>query len=183
MCEMTAHDRGVLSLSHPPGEIDPALPLHAFAQTPLGQACGRVVEVRRTRLTLDHAVVEHQPFRVELSYDGDRLDRLELVLPLPGDDKGWDGWTEAQERTRKKQAEAWAARVFGRPMEIKPFVLDDGTVLTPFETRWDSPRRLALPWGEVGSFYDSKGGFSWMVITYRSRVPEEQHQQLGRHHP
>ncbi len=156
---------GKLVFVDPAGEISPAIGARAFARTQLGQEAGMKLDGMRTRFFLDRAVIGGHAFRVEISYEGERLDRVELFLHLPGDKAGWDGWTEANERQRKEAAETWARQIFGKEMEVKPFELD-GEEIVPFEVKWDTVRRAKFEWGEVLSYFDAKAGFSGVAVKY-----------------
>lgn len=98
---------------------------------------------------------------VTLRFAGERLTRIDLMLPLEGDEKGWANWTVAGETKRKQSHEAWAERVFGVKMELKPI---EG--ILPFEPDWEYPRHAKMAWGEIASYYDSKGGFPYLCVHY-----------------
>jgi hypothetical protein len=149
----------------PPGEVSPALTATTFAQTPLGRAAAMLLDGMRTRFTLEHCTSLGRPFKAEIIYDAQHLDRIELFLLLPGDNKGWESWSEDGERNRKQQAEAWIADMFGQKPAVLPFEFE-GQWITPFETKWDTLQGLRFPWGEVTSYFDSKGGFSGLLIRY-----------------
>jgi hypothetical protein len=157
---------GVLQVEEPTGAIDPALSARAFAETSLGRTCSMHVEPARTRFLLDRAVLHGLSFGLEITYEADRLARVDLAAKMLGDAKGWDGWTEEGERRRKHSGEMWAEVAFGRTLEPKPLLLEDGTEIVPFERTWKDPLHLKFPGGEVISYFDSKAGFAGVVVTY-----------------
>lgn len=99
---------------------------------------------------------------VTLRFEGPTLARIDIMLPLAGDEKGWANWTMEGEMSRKASHEAWARHVFGRELEPKQI---EGII--PFEVGADYPRFAAFPWGEVVSYYDSKGGFAYLCVRYQ----------------
>lgn len=101
---------------------------------------------------------------VTLRFVGPRLTRIDVMLPLAGDEKGWANWTVAGETKRKKSHEEWLERVFGVKLGLKAI---DGIV--PFEPDWEYPRHAMTEWGEVASYYDSKGGFPYACVHYGPR--------------
>jgi hypothetical protein len=66
-------------------------------------------------------------------------------ISLSNEDKeyglSWEDWTLEKEMNRKKSHEIWLSKVLGEP---------------PYRYKW----------GNVESFYDSKGGFSHILIRY-----------------
>jgi len=157
---------GVLVVEEPSGVIDPQLGSREFGETPLGQVCGLRLDGMRTRYFMEDAVLGGQAFKVEIVYDGERMERVDLCVKMPGDKKGWDGWTEEGERRRKGLGEAWIAKAFGATADAKPITMEDGVEVVPFENAWDSPRRVLFHGGEVVSYYDSKAGFAGVVVRY-----------------
>lgn len=161
--------QGILLIDDPPGTIDPAIGARDFSQTKLGLECGKKLQGMRTTFYLERATIAGRAFRVDIIYQAEALDRVELYLHLWGDAEGWSGWSEQRERSRKEQAEAWAKDLFGREMEVKPFEME-GQEIVPFDVKWDTPRRLKFPWGEMVSYFDSKSAFAGVGIFY---FPEE----------
>jgi hypothetical protein len=157
--------QGMLDVEAPEGTIDPRMGARAFAETPLGKECGKKLEGMRTHFYLERAQLSGRAYRVEIIYEGEALSHVDLFLHMWGDAEGWAGWSEQRERSRKEQAEEWAKKAFGKAMEVKPFELEGETVV-PFEVKWDTARRLKFEWGEVVSYFDSKGGFSGMGVHY-----------------
>ena len=161
---------GVLTVEDPAGVIDPAIGARGFGETPLGKECGMRLEGVRTRFFLERGLFGGTPFRVEIVFEGERLARVDLTVHMAGDEKGWDGWTQEGEQRRKAVGEAWAEQAFGRKMEAKPIVMEDGTEIVPFEKTWDLPRRIGFEGGEVVSYYDSKASFAGVVVRYSEKL-------------
>lgn len=114
----------------------------------------------------DRELVFGSPFAVSLRFERDMLTTAELFLHLAGDGREWSSWSEPQEFKRKADAEAWASRVFGRSMVPMP-IHADGVAIVP-EWGERTPRQAVHDWGTIESFYDSKGGSSFMRIRYAS---------------
>jgi len=102
--------------------------------------------------------VNAQAFHVAFDFTRGRLRGVQLSLCFddPAREKPWDYATEL---ARKQAHEQWCARQLGEPLEPLPGY-----------DEWPRPeevlRERAYPWGRVRSIYDSKGGFSALVIAY-----------------
>lgn len=72
-------------------------------------------------------------------FEGDRMDRVFLMMSMPSDDS--KQWSEACEFERKSRHDAWLRTELGKP---------------PYE----------YPWGQVTSDYDPKGCASEIIIVY-----------------
>jgi hypothetical protein len=162
---MNGAAEGTLAFERPAGHLSPGTTQRQIESTALAAAAARRMEESRTRYILEQCMIGGRDFRAEISFEVERLDRIELYLHMPGDKAGWAGWTETGERQRKETAEMWAAEVFGNEMTVKPFVLD-GQLITPFEVTWNTARHIAFPWGEIISGFDSKSGFAFVIIRY-----------------
>jgi|ERR1043165_1147052 hypothetical protein len=98
---------------------------------------------------------------VMVRFVGPKLSRIDVMLPLAGDEKGWANWTMDGEMRRKAAHDKWGEEVFGVKLEPTPM---DGII--PFEITAEYPRSAVTPWGRVASYYDSKGGFAYLCVHY-----------------
>jgi len=109
-------------------------------------------------------------FNVTLHFDGGRLDFIELaadnsMAPSPG---AWDAWTIENERSRKAWHEDWIRRTFGQPAGPAPIVMPDlPKPIIPAMIDADTAMSLALSWGEIGSFMDTRSGSAWLRASYK----------------
>ena len=156
-----------LPFSEPEGVLSFDATARAFADSTLGKACAVKLDGMRTRFTLDRALIHQKVFQVIITFEGERLSQLELLLILPTDKAGWDGWSEAGERQRKLQAEQWLAATFGLTPTPEPFDLD-GQKITPFQPAWDHPRTLLIPGAKITSYYDSKAAFAGILCRFEA---------------
>lgn len=98
---------------------------------------------------------------VTLRFQGPKLARIDVMLPITGDEKGWANWTMDGEMRRKAAHEKWGEELFG--VKLEPAQMDG---IVPFEVGADYPRSAKTPWGEIASYYDSKGGFAYLCVHY-----------------
>jgi hypothetical protein len=103
-------------------------------------------------------------FHVTLEFVGPRLVAAELFLTMPNDGKDWSSWSHAGEMARKAAGERWAEGVFGKALAVKPIDVD-GKLITPIETA-ESARCAVYAWGDIGSYYDAKGGMALLRVVY-----------------
>lgn len=116
------------------------------------------------RISVGDFTINDQLFKVTVHFAGNTIKRVELFAITSDEGKSWDDWTLEREMNRKKLHEAWTLRSFGKPMEVRP-LLTPNRVL-PFEVKDDTARYAQFDWGQVCSWYDSKGGFAYMTIDY-----------------
>lgn len=134
--------------------------LGSLRNSPEGLVCG-----------FDSQLVYGVRFNVKLAFSERSLARVDLCPNLASDSSGWAGWTMESEMSRKSIAEKWAERVFGKEMLIKPIVLPDlAEPIHPATPGPDHPRHAVHAWGEVTSYFDSKGGFAAMWIKYNDNL-------------
>lgn len=137
-----------------------------FAQLRIA-ASGEVrVGPDRTEMHYQRESLSGGIFTVAIGFVGPRLGSIELFLHRPGDEAGWEGWSEQSELQRKADQEAWIECTFGRPLRIRPVRLDDRDIV-PADTP-AAARHAEFEWGEVASFYDDKGGNAFVRIRYNT---------------
>ena len=125
-----------------PETTEPALlasPLAAAADAPAKHGAF-------TRYRLPGQRVGGEEAIVTLTFDGPRLERVELYQPGPAPEQGWDDWSEEKELARKARHDAFLAARLGPP----PYV---------------------HAWGKVESVHDARGGSSSIIVSYGSRPP------------
>lgn len=106
-------------------------------------------------------------FHVTVHSEQGRVHAVDLVLRAPDDGPDWKNWALDRELARKARHEAWARLAFGLPLEPLPLAYDvDKPPVLPHDITPEHPRTAAYPWGEVGSYCDSKAGFSFLRIRY-----------------
>lgn len=149
--------------------IGPETTLASFETTKLRALTSVQVGVDKATCKLAERRLFGASFNVTLTFVGERLRRVDMFPNRPDDAKGWDGWTHESEMTRKTWAEEWAARIFGKPLGIKPIVLPDlPEPIYPAKPTPEHPRHALFDWGEVASYYDSKAGFAGLWIHYNA---------------
>lgn len=167
-----------MAIVHAPGTImlegstplGPGTRCRAFVGSEFVRRGGKVhVAAGRTSVQLPPVAVPPGPdrFHVTARFVWERLESIELSVCLEGDGTDWSNWSMAQEMKRKQRHEAWARLAFG--LALEPLALDvgGGTPPTlPHQIGPEHPRTAAYPWGEVGSFFDSKGGATFLRIRY-----------------
>ncbi|MBC7773091.1 MAG: hypothetical protein H7210_11385 [Pyrinomonadaceae bacterium] len=160
-----AHSRqGELLFDDAHFTLPPAAPFGVFSSSPIRARFALHAAGDATVCRCDRELVFGSPCAVSLRFEQDRLAQAELFLHLPGDTTDWNSWTQAQEFERKHAAQAWAARVFGVPLVPMPIDVDGASVIPEWGDR--TPLHAVHPWGVIQSFYDSKGGSSYMRIKY-----------------
>lgn len=158
-----AASAGILPISGTQGTIDLSTDLPTFENAPLARQCERTLTAEWTEFTLRSARLADQTFIVTWRFNHQSLHAIELVLQQTDDGTSWSDWTEEKERRRKSASEAWVNKTFHTKMVVKPFEFE-GKLITPFEVLWDTPLCAQFPWGEITSFYDSKGGSSGLIL-------------------
>ena len=158
---------GVLRLDESGYPLGPATTLSELdAARPFGPGSRRRYG-DETYVTLSSQPLNGQVFKITLVFDPDRLAAIDLFLPMAGEGASWADWSLDGERARRAAAEAWAERVFGQVFAIKPYVdPETGRQIMPFDPDREHPKHLRFGWGEVISYYDSKGGMSGMRVRY-----------------
>ena len=76
-------------------------------------------------------------------------------------------WEAALEANKQAWAEEWAGQVFGKALTIKPIVMPElPEPVYPAKPGPEHPRHAVFEWGEVSSYFDSKGGFAGLWVKY-----------------
>lgn len=119
------------------GTIHASLDRTAFLATSLGQTA----TVPQQNAGWTHYDIRPEPgIAATLLYDGDRLDRVFLMMDTPSDNPGQ--WSEAIERERKRIHDDWLRDTLGDP---------------PYE----------FEWGKIDSQYDPRSCASDIIVLYR----------------
>ena len=87
-------------------------------------------------------------FAVDLGFHDRELMMVSMMLTLPGDELGWDGWTREAEDRRGAEHERWLIDCCGAT----------------------NGRR---EWGRFGASYDQKGGFSSIWLNFEPVEPAD----------
>jgi hypothetical protein len=90
-----------------------------------------------------------QRFTVWLTFDGGRLQSVNLSLHDPKETASWDTWSEKREKQRKKKHDALLEKTLGPPTH-------SDVVGAHYE----------LPWGQVLSSFDPRSASSEVVVSY-----------------
>lgn len=118
----------------------------------------------RSRIHFERELVWGSPFTIAIEFIDQRITNIELFLLRDDDAQGWENWNQATELARKAASEAWAEQVFKAPLVLRPFQLDGKPITPPDEPQ--SARHALLPFGEIASYYDNKGGTAFMRLKY-----------------
>lgn len=161
---------GIILFKSTGESIGPDTTLTDFERMRLAAAAHRHMGGGRAVCRVGVQPILDAPFHVTLHFDHDRLDFIELMAdnaaaPQPG---AWNEWTIENERARKAWHEDWIRRVFGQPAAPAPIVasgLPDPIVPAMIDA--DTPMQLVLPWGEIGSFMDTRSGYAWLRVSYK----------------
>ena len=147
--------------------VGPGMTAAEFAATKVGHHAATHFTGDGARIALGQEVVGGRRFDVTVRFKDGEVAGLELIAPLGSDGKSWSDWTLNGEMERKRVHEEWAAAYFGKVMEPKPIEMEglSGPVV-PFEINGEYPRHAKFGWGEVASWYGSKGGQAWMTVGY-----------------
>ncbi|MGH7131365.1 MAG: hypothetical protein ACREJO_05410 [Phycisphaerales bacterium] len=147
--------------------LGPGMTAAQFTATKVGNHAATHFTGDGARIALGHHEIGGRRFDVTVKFMDGKVAGVELFAPLAGDGKDWSDWTLKGEMERKRVHEEWAAAYFGRAMEPKPIEMEglNGPVV-PFEITGEYPRHAKFAWGEVASWYDSKGGQAWMSVVY-----------------
>lgn len=125
------------SIEFASGTIHASLDRMAFLAT----ALGRTATIPMQNAGWTHYDVRPEPgIAATLLYDGDRLDRVYLMMDTPSDRP--DQWSEAIEHERKDIHDKWLRDALGNP---------------PYE----------FEWGKITSQYDPRSCASDIIVSYR----------------
>lgn len=94
-----------------------------------------------SRYELGRQKIDNDIFYVSLFFDNEKIEILSISLVIDDDTPSWSTWSEEREILRKELNNKWLYKYLGYP----PYKYD---------------------WGEISSYYDSKGGFSYITIKY-----------------
>jgi hypothetical protein len=159
--------RGELFFDESGETLGPSTTVNSFEATALRKLSSLHLSPDRATCKLAERRIFGDSFNVSLTFVGQRLQTIDLFPNRPGDAQGWSGWTKEKEMARKAWAEEWAARVFGKPLTIKPFVLEElPEPVFPATPGPEHPRHAVFDWGEVCSYFDDKAGFAGLWIRY-----------------
>lgn len=158
---------GTLILNDTGEAIGPVTTAADFAQSKAASRGMTSYGTEQTEVEFKPCLVSGTRFAAaSLIFRGPRLSHIDMMLPIDGDERGWDNWTMQNEMSRKAAHESWAERAFAVQLLHKPI---EGIV--PYEPGPDYPRHAITPWGEVISYYDSKGGFAFLRVRYGTESP------------
>lgn len=127
--------------SHPGAVASPALTRTAFVASAAwpDRRCERD-EGSWSEWRVEGLVSRGHELRATLCFHRERLISITLAAAVPGDERGWDGWSQGSELARKEVHDA----LLGRGM--------DG--------------RSEFVWGSVNSLYDAIAASSYIRIEY-----------------
>ena len=161
---------GILALDT--GEtIGPALGCRDFADTSAARAGTLHVAAGRSIFELRNCTISGARFHARIEYLWEALQRIDLMMLTDRDGSTWADWTRDNEMARKRAHESWAAAHIGRELVLKPYLLPEPIV--PYDAGPDHPRHALFPWGELISFYDDKGGASYLSLCFGVRPAPE----------
>lgn len=123
----------------------------------------------RLHVTIGERTIAGQKFHVTVSFDSNAIQRVALTAIIPGQPTGWENWTMESDMATKSLHESWAARVLGRELEMKPFFTPNHVL--PFERTPQTAMYAQMDWGQVVSWYDSKGNNPYMTFLYGEKDP------------
>jgi hypothetical protein len=81
----------------------------------------------------------------QIYFEGERLQRVDLIFARIDGPKSWAEWTRENEMEIQRYHDALLLEEFGPPEHD----------------------RYRFEWGEVASVYDDKGGFSLIAVVYK----------------
>ncbi len=132
------------------GAVDPALTRRRFLRSPLARRAKLDVANRshRTYALAQPLHLDGRLVAADLSFEGEALRAVSVALVDERFGTSWDDWSEKKERARQAAHVKWLRKVL------------DGA-----GPRW------TLPWGEVESSFDPKGGGSSIAFFYGKKEP------------
>jgi len=150
-------DRDTGSLVLPGARIERDLTRTSFLASPLGaHARSEDMHTGWMLAYLGAQDLDGLTFAVVLHFEGERLDRYSLSLTDPRYGTSWDDYTEEKQLAQRDAYDAWLVASLGQG------------------TREPSPRgpelRYALPWGDVWSTFDARGGSTSIGVRFRRDV-------------
>lgn len=151
---MTVIDRGTGALILPGARIEPGLSRSAYLSSPLG-AQSRCDDMHNGWVHFYPGAqgLNERMFAVRLVFEGERLDSYSLWLDDPRYGTSWDDYSEEKQLAMRDAHDVWLVAQLG-PGERIP-----------------SPRgpelHYALPWAEVWSTFDAKGGSTSIIVRFR----------------
>lgn len=146
--------------------VGPGTRYSEFANTRTGKLLTKRTWRETVYAEVSRESLEGMELQISLEFENDQLVRVNLFVPQAGDSKGWDGWTKEGETARQRAGEAWIEKTFGQKPTLKPYISDTGKEIIPAMPVENHPRYLKFPWGEVVSYFDSKGGFPGVTVKY-----------------
>ena len=146
------------SLVLPGGRIDRDISPLALLASPLGADARREdLPAGWTHVYFGSGDPDGNAFGVALHFDGDRLYGYSVSLADPRYGTSWDDYTEEKQFAKRNAHDAWLIASLGEG------------------TREPSPRgpelRYALPWGDVWSTFDARGGSTSIGVRFRREEP------------
>ncbi len=157
--------------------LPPSMTRDDFLSSTLGRSSvARPVHGNIASFEVVSALRGVQEATVVISFLDRRLTVADIMLPMAGDEGGWENWSLEREMERKAAHDALLRSFLGDlKHELRP----------PRKFRWKDillwlyqrrratvpapPRYYKFPWGDVMSVYDAKGAFSVIRIRYRGQ--------------
>ena len=141
------------------GRIDRDLSPSALLASPLGAHATREDRPAGwTHVYLGSGDPDGKALGVQLHFEGDRLYGYSVSLADPRYGTSWDDYTEEKQIAKRDAHDAWLVASLGQG------------------TREPSPRgpelRYALPWGDVWSTFDARGGSTSIGVRFRDMPPQ-----------
>src|ERR1700754_124914 len=137
---------GAISVDEVDFVIHPALTREEYLSSPLAGA--RVNGGNEPYGSFSPGALEimGDSFLLTLNFYGSHLTSVDLFANDKRFGTSWADWSKEKEIQRKRFHESWLGKVLGN--DRYPYYYD---------------------WGSVESFYDEKGGFSYITVRYRKR--------------
>jgi hypothetical protein len=157
-------ESGVLTFDRTGEAIGPAITCRDFAESKEAKSGTLHLASGRSIFELKNCTIAGARFHARIEYHWETIHRIDLMMTRSSDGTSWSDWNYENEMARKRSHESWSAALIGRPLELKPYLMPEPVI--PYNAGEDHPRHAVFPWGELLSYYDSKGGGSYLALCY-----------------
>jgi hypothetical protein len=134
---------------------------------------------------IDAGEIQNKPVLGRLSFYDQLLLSIDLTVDLyPVDQHGWEYYSLDVEKQTKRLHEQILVDMLDSPtpqMKLSQFMNKISDKLLNHDRAWEKPMCWNYVWGTVGSYYDSRGGSTGIIIHYAGRHEKANRDYQAKH--